>query len=255
MCFECIFGKKKTDKRYMWYSTIFFFISSYLSTLVKRYNYVTAIDSENYSIMNNYITFIKKSKNFYKFHVFVIDWNYLYVPIFIITFLWIFFFSKMKYKILKRVLIILSIYFFYSSLSSISTIYYRVPNYCDYTPEIYDLWSLFRCFTYKDNFLLFGLIMFYTMNRYHTSNVIRIIFIILNLFNIYFSLVSQQIYLNQIIDIMVISFLIWSLYDNPNFFKRLKKNDRKKERRKMKRLKREIEKNQLYKDQIEMNDF
>jgi amino acid permease len=93
------------------------------------------------------------------------------------------------------------------------------------------------------------------MNRYHTSNVIRIIFIILNLLNIYFALVSQQIYLNQIIDIIVISFLIWSLYDNPNFFKRLKKNDRKKERRKMRKLKREIEKNQLYKDQIEMNDF
>jgi len=161
----------------------------------------------------------------------------------------------MRYKIAKRVMIITSIYLFYNSISSVATIYYKVPNYCNYTPDPYDLWSLFRCYTYKDNFLLFGLIMFYIFNRYHTSNFIRITFIILNLLNIYFSLVSQQIFLNQIIDIIVISFLMWSVYDNPNFFKRIKKNDRQKERRKMKKLKIQMQKTNLYKDEIEINDF
>tara|TARA_B110001454_G_C12721428_1_gene434876 strand:+ start:2527 stop:3144 length:618 start_codon:yes stop_codon:yes gene_type:complete len=205
--------------------------------------------------MNNYIKLIKKSKNFYKFHVYVIEYNYLYVPIFLITFIWIVFYSKMRYKIAKRVMIITSIYLFYNSISSVATIYYKVPNYCEYIPHPYDLWSLFRCYTYKDNFLLFSLIMFYTMNRYHTSNTIRIIFIILNLLNIYFSLVSEQIYLNQIIDIIVISFLMWSVYDNPNFFKKMKKNDRQKERRKMKKLRIQMQKTNLYKDEIEINDF
>lgn len=254
MC-SCIFGKKKSDKRYMWYSSIFFFISTYISCLVRRYNDLRSIECENYSIMNNYIKLIKKSKNFYKFHVYVIEYNYLYVPIFLITFIWIVFYSKMRYKIAKRVMIITSIYLFYNSISSVATIYYKVPNYCEYIPHPYDLWSLFRCYTYKDNFLLFSLIMFYTMNRYHTSNTIRIIFIILNLLNIYFSLVSEQIYLNQIIDIIVISFLMWSVYDNPNFFKKMKKNDRQKERRKMKKLRIQMQKTNLYKDEIEINDF
>ena len=245
MC-SCIFGRKATDKRYMWYSIIFFFINIYISTLVRRYNDIQSIECDNYSIIDNYIQLIKKSKNFYKFHVYVIDYNYLYIPIFFITFIWIFFYSKM---------IITSIYLFYNSISSIATIYYKVPNYCDYIPDHYDLWGLFRCYTYKDNFLLFGLIMFYTMNRYHSSNFIRITFIILNLLNIYFSLISQQIYLNQIVDIIVISFLMWSLYDNPNFFKKMKKNDRRTERRKMKQLKIEMQKTKLYKDEIEINDF
>ena len=239
----------------MWYSSIFFFISTYISCLVRRYNDLRSIECENYSIMNNYIKLIKKSKNFYKFHVYVIEYNYLYVPIFLITFIWIVFYSKMRYKIAKRVMIITSIYLFYNSISSVATIYYKVPNYCEYIPHPYDLWSLFRCYTYKDNFLLFSLIMFYTMNRYHTSNAIRIIFIILNLLNIYFSLVSEQIYLNQIIDIIVISFLMWSVYDNPNFFKKMKKNDRQKERRKMKKLRIQMQKTNLYKDEIEINDF
>ena len=239
----------------MWYSSIFFFISTYISCLVRRYNDLRSIECENYSIMNNYIKLIKKSKNFYKFHVYVIEYNYLYVPIFLITFIWIVFYSKMRYKIAKRVMIITSIYLFYNSISSVATIYYKVPNYCEYIPHPYDLWSLFRCYTYKDNFLLFSLIMFYTMNRYHTSNTIRIIFIILNLLNIYFSLVSEQIYLNQIIDIIVISFLMWSVYDNPNFFKKMKKNDRQKERRKMKKLRIQMQKTNLYKDEIEINDF
>lgn len=255
MCCNCLFGKNKSDKRYMWYSSIFFFVSTYISCLTRRYNDLISIECENYSIVNNYIQLIKKSENFYQFHVYVIDYNYLYVPIFLITFVWIFFYSKMKFKIAKRVMIITSIYLFYNSISSASTIYYKVPNYCDYTPHPYDLWSLFRCYTYKDNFLLFSLIMFYTMNRYHTSNAIRIIFIILNLLNIYFSLVSEQIYLNQIIDIIVISFLMWSVYDNPNFFKRMKKNDRQKERRKMKKLRIQMQKTNLYKDEIEINDF
>ena len=255
MCCKYLFGKKKSDKRYMWYSSVFFFIATYISCLVRRYNDIRSIECENYSIMNNYIQLIKKSKGFYQFHVYVIDYNYLYVPIFLITFIWIVFYSKMRYKIAKRVMIITSIYLFYNSISSVATIYYKVPNYCNYTPDPYDLWSLFRCYTYKDNFLLFGLIMFYIFNRYHTSNFIRITFIILNLLNIYFSLVSQQIFLNQIIDIIVISFLMWSVYDNPNFFKRIKKNDRQKERRKMKKLKIQMQKTNLYKDEIEINDF
>jgi hypothetical protein len=213
------------------------------------------IDCDNYSIMDDYINLIQKNDVFYNVHLFIIDYNFLYIPIFLITFIWIFFFSNMAYKIAKRVLIIVSIYFFYSSISSVSTIYYKTNNYCDYIPDYYDLWSLFRCYTYKDNFLLWSLIMFYVFNRYHTSNFIRVIFIILNLFNIYFSLVAKQIYLNQIIDIVVISYLMWSVYDNPTFFKTLKKNDRKKERRKMKKIKIQMQKTNLYKDEIEINDF
>ena len=97
--------------------------------------------------------------------------------------------------------------------------------------------------------------MFYVFNRYHSSNFIRITFIILNLFNIYFSLVAKQLFLNQIIDILVISYLMWSAYDIPSFFKTLKKNDRKKERRTMRKLRVEMQKTNLYKDEIEINDF
>ena len=86
MC-SFIFGRKGTDKRYMWYSIIFFFINLYISCLVRRYNDIQSIECQNYSIMNNYIKLIKKSKNFYQFHVYVIDYNYLYVPIFLITML------------------------------------------------------------------------------------------------------------------------------------------------------------------------
>jgi hypothetical protein len=97
--------------------------------------------------------------------------------------------------------------------------------------------------------------MFYIFNRYHTSNFIRITFIILNLLNIYFSLVAKQLFLNQIIDILVISFLIWSVYDIPSFFKSLKKKDREKEQKKMKKLRIKIQKSTLYKDEVEINDF
>jgi len=255
MCFNRVFGKKNSDKRYMFYSIILFFITTYISTLVKRFNDIMDIDCQNYSIMDNYIQLIKKSKNFYQFHLYAIDYNFLYVPIFIITFIWIFFFSNIGFKIAKRVLIIISIFLLYNSISSISTIYYKTNNYCNYIPEYYDLWSLFRCYTYKDNFLLFGLIMFYIFNRYHTSNFIRITFIILNLLNIYFSLVAKQLFLNQIIDILVISFLIWSVYDIPSFFKSLKKKDREKEQKKMKKLRIKIQKSTLYKDEVEINDF
>ena len=95
MC-SCIFGRKATDKRYMWYSIIFFFINIYISTLVRRYNDIQSIECDNYSIIDNYIQLIKKSKNFYKFHVYVIDYNYLYIPIFFITFSFGFVFTAYK---------------------------------------------------------------------------------------------------------------------------------------------------------------
>jgi len=255
MVFNCIFGKSNSDKRYMCYSGVFFFISLYLSTLARRYNDIMSINCQNYSVIDNYIIFLKKSDIIYDIHVFIIDYNFLYVPIFLITFVWIFFFSNMALKIGKRILTIIGIFLLYNTISSVSTIYYQTNNYCDYIPETYDLWSLFRCYTYKDNFLLFGLIMFYVFNRYHSSNFIRITFMILNLFNIYFSLVAKQLFINQIIDILVISYLMWSVYDIPSFFKTLKKNDRKKERKIMQKLKIQMQKTNLYKDEIEINDF
>jgi hypothetical protein len=68
--------------------------------------------------------------------------------------------------------------------------------------------------------------------------------------NIYLSLVSKQLYLSQMIDIIVISFLFWALYDNPLYFVNMKKNDDKKAKKRIKKIKLEIEKNKLYKDKF-----
>jgi len=259
MC-KIICGRKNSDKRIVIYYTIIFFITLYISMIAKKVNDYLSINNHltnivTYSIVDDYRNWIYSSNSMEKFHNFMIKYNYSYVPIFIITFIWIVFYSKMVLKILKRYLIICSLYTLFHSISLMSTIYYRSYKFCNYDPHYYDLWGLFRCYTYKENFLLFSLIMLYIFNRYHTSEFIRISFIFLNFLNLYFSLIEKQIFLNQVLESIVISFLFWALYDNPYFFRSSKKNDITREKKKRKEIELEIQKNKLYENVININDF
>lgn len=252
------FCKRNSDVKIVFVYTFIFFLSLYITMLSKKENDI--IYEENYvnnvkSILDNYNLYLENNKNAYKVHDFLIKYNYSYIPIFIITFIWIFFYSNMILKILKRYLVICSLYSIFSSIILFSTSFYKSYKYCDYVPEYYDLWGLFRCYTYKENFLLYSLIMLYIFNRYHTSRFIRIVFIILNAINLYLSLVSLQIYPSQVIEAIVISFLFWALYDNPYYFKNSKKNDSNREKKKRKKLELELQKNRLYDNVVNISDF
>lgn len=254
-----IFGKRNSDKRIVIWNLLIFIFTIYLTMCSKKINDVITQEkllySQTYSIFDNYRNFINSYKILRISHEYLIKYNYTYIPIFLLTFIWIMFFSNMKLKILKRYLIICSLYALYNSIETISTIYYKSYKYCDYNPNYYDIWGLFRCYTYKENFLLYSLIALYTLDRYHTSQFIRITFIILNFLNLYLSLVEKQIFLNQVISTLVISFLFWALYDNPYYFKNSKKNDMIKEKKNRKKIELEIQKSKLYEDVININDF
>ena len=261
MC-KNICGKRKSDKRIVIYYTFIFFLTLYISMVAKRVNDYLSIKNNindktvtTYSIIDDYRTWIYTSYGMEKFHDFMIKYNYSYVIIFMFTFIWLVFYSKMILKILKRYLIICSLYTLFHSITLMSTIYYRSYKFCTYTPKYYDIWGMFRCYTYKENFLLFSLIMLYIFNRYHTSEFIRITFITLNFINLYFSLIAEQIFLNQVLESIVISFLFWALYDNPYFFKNSKKNDITREKKKKKEIELEIQKSKLYENVININDF
>jgi len=255
-----IFGKNRSDKIIVLYNTIFFIITLYFSMLSKKINdeyseknNITAANT--YSFIHSFSNYIYSNNTLYKIHDFMNKYNFTYIPIFLITFIWIFFYSKMSLKILKRYLIICSLYTLFNSINLISTFYYKSYKYCNYNPSYYDLWGLFRCYTYKENLLLYSLIMLYIFNRYHTSQFIRVSFILLNFLNLYLSLIEKQIFINQVIESIVISFLFWSLYDNPYYFKNSKKNDIDKEKIKRKRIELEIQKSKLYENVININDF
>lgn len=253
------FLKKHNDLKFVLFNSIIFLLSLYFTMVTKRINDI--IYDENFvntnvkSLFDNYNTWIRSNDKLYEFHKNLIDYNYSYIPIFVITAIWIFFYSKQITKILKRYLIICSLYSLFYSVTLISTSYYKSYKYCDYIPEYYDLWGLFRCYAYKENFLLYSLIMLYIFNRYHTSRVIRYIFIFLNTINLYLSLVSLQIFLSQVIETIVISFLFWALYDNPYYFKNSKKNDLNRDKKNRKKLELEMQKNKLYENVININDF
>lgn len=247
------------DLKIVIFNTVIFFITLYFTMISKRFNDV--IYDDNYtnsnvkSIIDNYIIWLRDTGTFYDIHDFLIEYNYFYIPIFLITSIWLFFYSKIIVKILKRYLIICSLYSFFYSIKLVSTSFYKSYKYCDYIPKYYDLWGLFRCYTYKENFLLYSLIMLYIFNRYHTSRFIRVVFIILNAINLYLSLVSLQIFLSQIIETTIISFLFWALYDNPYYFKNSKNNDLKREKKKRRILELELQKSKLYDNAININDF
>lgn len=251
--------KRNPDLKIVLFNTILFFTSLYLTMVAKRINdviYTEYTDNSNVkSIFDDYNSSLRENKSVYNFHKNLIKYNFTYIPIFIITAIWLFFYSKMVVKILKRYLIICSLYSLFSSLTLISTAFYKTYKDCEYVPEYYDLWGLFRCYTYKENFLLYSLIMLYIFNRYHTSTFIRVSFIILNVFNLYLSLVAYQIYLSQVIETVVISFLFWALYDNPYYFKNSKKNDLNRDKKRVKKLELELQKNKLYDNVIDINDF
>lgn len=255
MLFRMIFGKKNSDKRFLLFNLFYFFTLLYISSLTKLYNDYMNINVIPYSIIDNYNNFIFKSKFLKKFHLFCIKYNYSYIFIFLLTFIWIIFYSKMILKIFKRFLIICNIYLIYSSIHFISLTYYKIYTSCNYKPKYYNIWGLYTCYTYRENFLLFSLLMFFIFNRYHTSKVIKILFIFLNFINIYFSLIAKQIFLNQIINNIMISFLFWSLYDNPYYFKKSKKNDIIKDNKKKQQIELQIQKQKLYEDVIDINDM
>lgn len=251
--------KKNPDLKNVLFNFTFFLITIYITMISKRSNdviYKNEVDNTHVkSIFDNYNNALKNNNTIYNIHKILIDYNYSYIPIFLITSIWLFFYSKMVIKILKRYLIICALYALYSSITLVSTAFYKSYKYCNYVPEYYDIWGLFRCYAYKDNFLLYCLIMLYIFNRYHTSNVIRIIFIFLNVFNLYLALVSYQIYLSQVIEIIVTSFLLWALYDNPYYFKNSKKNDLNRDKKRRKKIELELQKNKLYDNVININDF
>lgn len=253
------FFNKNADAKVVIFNLFIFFISIYITMIAKRTNDTTyptdAVNSNIKSIFDDYNVSIRKNNTVFKIHNFLIDYNYFYILIFIITAIWIFFYSKQVTKILKRYLIICSLYSLYSAIVLISTSFYKGYKYCDYVPKYYDLWGLFRCYAYKENFLLYSLIMLYIFNRYHTSQIIRVIFIILNIINLYLALVSSQIFLSQVFQTVVTSFLFWALYDNPYYFKNSKKNDLNRDKKRRKKIELELQKNKLYDNVININDF
>ena len=238
---------------------ITFFIFIYLTMIAKRLNDITYdIYYKNTNIksfFDIYIEYIINNNELYKFHKFLIKWNYTYVPIFIITFVWIFFYSNMVSKILKRYLIICNLYSIYHTISLFSTYYYKDYKDCNYIPEYYDIYGLFRCYTYKQTFLLYSLIMLYIFNRYHTSIFIKYLFVILNTINVYISLIAKQIYLSQLIETTTLSFLLWTLYDNPYYFKKTKKKDMESDKKRIKKFEFEMQKSKIYENSIDINDF
>ena len=78
---------KLNDKKIVILWSILFFISLYFSMLVKKMNDIIDINTNEYSIINNYINLIEKSNMLSNFHEICIKYNYTYVPIFIITFM------------------------------------------------------------------------------------------------------------------------------------------------------------------------